>query len=110
MWHIVRNRGCCGEKLRREYAIGPYLVDFCCVTLKLTVEMDGAHHFTEEGKRRDARRDQYLREEGDVALRILGYDLLRDSLSVRERDWNERLTHGEIYDSFHTLSQEDDLS
>ena len=37
MWHIVRNRGCCGEKFRREYAIGPYIVDFCCVTLKLIV-------------------------------------------------------------------------
>ena len=85
MWPIARNRGCCGETFRREYAIGAYTVDFYCVSLKLIVEVDGAHHFTKEGKRHDARRDQYRFEEGYVAHRIPGYDLLRDSLSVRER-------------------------
>ncbi len=66
--------------------------------------------FTEEGERHDTRRDQYIRDEGYVVLRIPGYDLLTDSLRVRERDWNERLTRGEMHDSILAFSQEDHLS
>jgi len=78
-WEMVRNRRCCGEKFRREYSISPYVVDFCCVALKLVVEVDGKHHFTDQGLRYDRRRDQYLRDLGYEILRIPGYDVLRDS-------------------------------
>ena len=59
VWQIVRNRRCRGEKFRREYPIGPYTVDFCCVALKLVIEVDGEHHFQEEGKRHDPQHDSY---------------------------------------------------
>ena len=36
------------EKFRREYPIPPYTADFCCVALKLIVELDGEHHQAEE--------------------------------------------------------------
>ena len=82
---MLRNRRCCGEKFRREYSISPYTVDFCCVALKLIVEVDGDPHFTEQGKQKDRRRDHHLRELGYEVLRIPGYDVLRDPLEVRER-------------------------
>jgi len=41
IWQWVRNRQVCGQKFRREYAIPPYTVDFCCVELKLIIESDG---------------------------------------------------------------------
>ena len=31
-------------KFRRQHPIGPYFVDFCCVKLRLIVEVDGGHH------------------------------------------------------------------
>ncbi len=85
VWQMVRNRGCRGEKFRRESAIGEYTVDFCCVALKLIVEVDGEHHFTKEGKLHDNARDRYLRELGYLAVRIRGYDVLRDPMGVREQ-------------------------
>ena len=85
VWQMLRNRRCYGEKFRREYSISPYTVDFCCVALRLIVEVDGDPHFTERGKQKDRRRDHYLRELGYEVLRIPGYDVLRDPLEVRER-------------------------
>ena len=85
VWQMVRNRGCRGEKFRREYSIGPYTVDFCCVALKLIVEVDGAHHFTEEGRMHDRARDHYLRQLGYVVWRIPEYDVLRDARSAGEQ-------------------------
>ena len=85
VWQMVRNRSCCGEKFRREYSIGPYTVDFCCVALKLIVEVDGKHHLTEKGMMHDQRRDAYLRKLGFEILRIPGYDVLREPGQTRDR-------------------------
>lgn len=82
---MVRNRNCCGQKFRREVSIGPYTVDFCCVELKLVIEVDGEHHLKDEGKEYDRQRDAYLRSQGYEILRIPGYDVLRDPVVVLER-------------------------
>ncbi len=37
------------QKFRREVPIGPYTADFCCLELKLVIEIDGAPHLTERG-------------------------------------------------------------
>jgi very-short-patch-repair endonuclease len=59
--------------------IAPYTVDFCCVALKLIVEVDGEHHFTNEGmtRDRDRVRDRYLTELGYQVLRIPGYQVVQ---------------------------------
>jgi len=82
---MLRNRRCCGEKFRREYSIAPYTVDFCCIALKLVVEVDGEHHFTDIGIASDRSRDQYLRQLGYTVLRIPGYQVLREPESVRNQ-------------------------
>jgi len=46
VWQIVRHRGCRNQKFRREFPIPPYTADFCCIALKLIVEVDGEHHQT----------------------------------------------------------------
>ncbi len=96
VWQIVRNRRCRDQKFRREYPIPPYTADFCCVALKLIVEVDGEHHQTEEGRERDERRDRYLAERGYTLLRIPGYQVLRDPAGVRcliETAIDERIEH-----------------
>ena len=85
LWQLLRNRQCCGMKFRREYPVPPYTADFCCVELKLIVEVDGGHHFTESGVKHDKRRDQFLADLGYEVLRIPGYEILRDGFGVRER-------------------------
>ena len=85
VWQMLRNRRCCDEKFRREHGIAPYTVDFCCVSLKLIVEVDGQEHFSEAGVERDRIRDQFLQDLGYEVLRIAGYDVLRDPQSVLQR-------------------------
>ena len=82
---MLRNRRCRNQKFRRECPIPPYTVDFCCLDLKLIIEVDGEHHQTEEGRRHDRRRDRYLAEQGYEVVRVPGYEVLRDAAAVRRR-------------------------
>ena len=78
VWQWVRNRQVCRQKFRREYPLPPYTADFCCVELKLILEVDGADHFTEAGRERDRVRDEALAREGYLVVRISGFDVLRE--------------------------------
>ena len=60
LWQVLRKRRCRGMKFRREYPIPPYTADFCCVQLKLIVEVGGEHHHSDQGRRYDQRRDHRL--------------------------------------------------
>ena len=82
VWQMVRARRCRGQKFRREYPIPPYTVDFCCIESKLIIEVDGADHFTEEGKRHDAIRDKFLTRMGFRILRIPGFEVIRNGQEV----------------------------
>ena len=70
VWQMPRNRRCRNQKFRREYPITPSTADFCCLDLKLIVEVDGGHHQTDEGRKFDLCRDQYLAEQGYKVLRF----------------------------------------
>ena len=83
VWQMVRNRRCRGLKFRREHPIPRYTADFCCVALKLIIEVGGEHHQSEAGQKRDARRDAFLAERGYTVLRISGYEVLRNAVGVR---------------------------
>jgi very-short-patch-repair endonuclease len=52
-----------GIKLRFQYPIGPFRVDYL-VDDFLILELDGPTHNTKEGKAKDRRRDQYLESLG----------------------------------------------
>src|SRR3712207_4030631 len=78
VWQWIRNRQVCRQKFRREYPVPPYTADFCCVELKLILEVDGASHVSDEGKVRDLTRDEALSEQGYRVVRISGYDIVRE--------------------------------
>jgi very-short-patch-repair endonuclease len=78
IWQWVRNRRIANQKFRREGPIPPYTADFCCVELKLILEIDGGDHFTADGQQRDRVRDDFLERQGYRVVRIAGYDALRE--------------------------------
>lgn len=45
-WSLAKGSGL-GEKCRRQYVIGDYIVDFFFRKSMLIVEIDGEYHFTE---------------------------------------------------------------
>jgi len=47
-WMRLRGRQL-GAKFRRQYRIGPYIVDFCCLERRLVIELDGGQHSEQMG-------------------------------------------------------------
>jgi len=70
MWQLLRNRQRCNQKFRREHPLGDYTADFYCIESKLVVEVDGSSHLSEDAKRYDEARDQWMAEQGIRVLRF----------------------------------------
>ena len=79
-WDEVRDRKLDGFKFRRQYLIGPYIVDFVCVEKKLIVELDGALHANRVAY--DMERDEFLGGAGYEVFRFRNEELADDIAMV----------------------------
>ena len=68
LWSRLRNRQLSGYKFRRQFAVGPYVVDFVCLERRLAIELDGGQHSEREVY--DQRRTKFLAAEGFEVLRF----------------------------------------
>jgi very-short-patch-repair endonuclease/restriction endonuclease S subunit len=84
LWRLLRDRQIANAKFRRQHPYPPYILDFYCHELKLAVELDGGQHNEDAGRRKDARRDEYLAEHGIGVLRFWNNDVLRETEAVLE--------------------------
>jgi very-short-patch-repair endonuclease len=69
-WKLLRNRQLLRYKFRRQLPLDNAIVDFCCLALKLVVELDGAGHAYDFQAKRDRQRDRELEERGYRVLRV----------------------------------------
>jgi very-short-patch-repair endonuclease len=79
LWNKLRNRALGGYKFKRQFSIGPYIVDFYCAEAKLVIEIDGATHVTEKELKYDKLRQEFLEEQGLKVNRFLNSDI-KDNL------------------------------
>jgi len=70
MWKILKNRQICGLRFRRQFSVGPYILDFYCPEIRLAIELDGQQHFSEEGAKHDFIRDKYLNKQNITVVRL----------------------------------------
>jgi len=84
LWQLLRAQQLQGHKFRRQAAIGPYVVDFVCLSHKLIVELDGPHHDERNADRHDARRSAWLASRGFSAIRFWNHELDDEIRSVME--------------------------
>jgi very-short-patch-repair endonuclease len=56
-------------RFRRQKTFGRYIADFYCAGAKIIVELDGAHHFSEDGQTYDRERDAYFASMSILVLR-----------------------------------------
>ncbi|MHB8843903.1 MAG: endonuclease domain-containing protein [Nitrospirota bacterium] len=75
LWNVLRGKGLSGRKFRRQYSIGPYIVDFYCPQAKLAIEIDGESHFIEGAEMRDRERQKYIQAKGIQVLRFTNTDV-----------------------------------
>jgi very-short-patch-repair endonuclease len=67
LWNKLRNRQL-GFKIKRQYSVGPYVLDFYCPLKKLAIEIDGSQHL--ENKEYDVQRSDYLSVFGIKVIRF----------------------------------------
>lgn len=81
IWSQLRNQKL-GVRFRRQHIIGDYIVDFICLEKHLIIEVDGRYHFTEEQKKEDEIRTQYLSKFGFRILRFTNAEVVADTENV----------------------------
>ena len=68
LWSRLRARQLQGEKFRRQYPVGNYIVDFCCPDKHLVIELDGGQHAQQQ--QADEYRTAMLMRQGYRVLRF----------------------------------------
>lgn len=82
-WNIAKGSGL-GQKCRRQYIIGQYIVDFFFRKSMLVVEIDGGYHFSKQQQVNDAMRQEYLERQGYKVLRFTNEEVLCGTNDVIE--------------------------
>ncbi|HBQ82017.1 MAG TPA: cytosine methyltransferase [Bacteroidales bacterium] len=70
LWEMLKSKQLGGRKFRRQYSIGSYIVDFCCPSEKLVIELDGDSHGEYHKIQEDENRDKYIESLGFTVLRF----------------------------------------
>ena len=76
LWMALKARKIEGVKFRRQFSIGPYILDFYAPELRLCIELDGAHHFTHDGIINDNVRSEYLMRVHDIHILRFENDII----------------------------------
>ena len=82
------------EKWYRQKAIGHYIVDFYCDSLKLCIELDGSQHYEEKGIVYDEERNRFLEEHGIRVIHIANNQIHTNFRNVCE--YIDMLVKGEL--------------
>src|SRR4029079_11738452 len=77
LWFRLRDRRLNGWKFRRQMPVGNYIVDFCCESARLIVELDGGQHAMQSEA--DRARTADLEKRGYLVLRFWNNDVLRNT-------------------------------
>jgi very-short-patch-repair endonuclease len=75
-WSKVANRQFLGLKFIKQHGIKNFIVDFCCRSLSLIVEIDGDDHFTDEGTKADIVRTKVLESLGFKVIRYNNLEVM----------------------------------
>jgi len=84
VWIVVKNNNL-GYKFRRQYGIGPFVVDFCCPQSKLVIEVDGLSHDDERVADYDKRRQKYLEDNGFAVIRFTSAEAFSDLQDIAKK-------------------------
>lgn len=76
LWLSLKGRQVEGMRWRRQFGVGPYILDFYCPQLHLCIELDGAPHYTMQGSENDLQREELLlKEHGIRTIRFENRDI-----------------------------------
>ena len=62
-------------RFQRQKTIGNYIADFYCAKARLVIELDGSMHGTDENRKKDQERTEYLEGVGIFVIRFSNDDV-----------------------------------
>ena len=89
LWSRIRGKQLKGYQFYRQKPIGNFIVDFHCSRAHLVLELDGGQHYTEDGKVKDSRRDEFMRNIGLRVLRFSDREVFENIEGVIEKIWEK---------------------
>lgn len=85
LWSELKGKYLNGYKFRRQYSVGPYVIDFYCPKLRLAIEIDGDAHFeSDTAVARDRRRQRFIEAYGITFVRFTTHDVCSNLTGVIE--------------------------
>lgn len=75
LWSKLRGGQVEGVKFRRQFSIGPYIIDFYSPSIRLAIEVDGDSHFGGDAEVRDLKRQAFIESFGIHFLRFTNGDV-----------------------------------
>ena len=70
LWTYLKNRQINGQRFRRQFSVGLYILDFYCPKAQLAIELDGEVHNDMVQRQYDQDRTEYLNEQGISVIRF----------------------------------------
>ena len=87
LWQKLKRKNV-GYKFRRQFGVGPYIVDFYCPQIKLGIEIDGDVHAFKSAQIRDKIRQKFLESKNLYVKRYWNSEILNNCDSVIEDIYN----------------------
>jgi len=100
LWSRLKGRQLLGCKFRRQYGVGPFVIDFFSVEIKLGIELDRDSHFQPGAREYDQERQRFIESFGIRTVRILNteiYDNLNGVLEMIGREVLKTREHGKAH-------------
>ena len=96
LWRMLKGKQIESLKFRRQFGLGPYVLDFYCPEIRLCIELDGGIHKTHEQAQYDEIRSQYINENN---IKVLGFEndvvyrninAIVDAIKIHKKMWEEK--------------------
>ena len=71
LWRALKGKQVAGIKFRRQFGVGPYVLDFYCPEIGLGIELDGGVHKTSYTHEYDEMRTRFMAEN---RIRVMRFD------------------------------------
>lgn len=88
LWKIVSKNKVLGLRFFRQYSVGPYILDFYCPKIRLSIEVDGNVHSDEKAIVYDKDREKYLKGLDIKIIRFWNDDVLKNTKEIRTKIQN----------------------
>jgi very-short-patch-repair endonuclease len=80
LWSVLRRDQMGGLRFRRQHAIGPFILDFYCASIRLGIELDGPVHDAQ--RELDQARTEALETQRIRVIRFCNEQVIADLESV----------------------------